>query len=488
MHQAGYVFGDFNPRNIGLDKNTGLVSFLDTDTYHVADHENGKTYRCNVCAPGYAAPELLEKCADYVASNPSASKAAYAQTPLPTFTQETDNFALAIHIFKLLMNGYTPFGGIIETASVSQSSPGVGDAAVRRDSYCFKPGYKHQSAAIMPLEVFPKEIEVLFTRAFITGKTDPKQRPAAAEWYEALTRFEESMVTCSDNPLHQYDGMNDNCPLCEAETRFMEAIGGGPSMKQSAYATPPKVLRTPTSTQGQTSQARVSSSVQGRTQAAQTSAYASAYGQRQQAQATTPTATSGGAGRVAVAIAVIIMIVILPMIWVSFSQPAAAPGAAPPPAAAPGQPATLTPTAPPAPPPPAPTETVAAQASPEPTPEVLEYTDEYVDFDPPLQLRAQRDDLVGLWITNNRAGNGWGDSGIRWDFLSNGTWVRINENNQGTRIYGTWELDGSNILTLRAGNFGWENDTRFHTIRWENTDRVYVTVSGSVNPDIVLTY
>lgn len=100
---------------------------------------------------------------------------------------------------------------------------------------------------------------------------------------------------------------------------------------------------------------------------------------------------------------------------------------------------------------------------------------------------SRRDDLVGLWIAYSPVGNGWGDSGIRWDFWSNGTWVRINENNQGTRVYGTWELDGSNTLTLRAGNFGWENDTRFHTIRWENTNRVYVTLSGSVNPNLVLT-
>ena len=56
VHRAGYVFGDFNPRNIGLNINTGLVSFLDTDTYHVADPATGGTYRYNVCAPGYAAP------------------------------------------------------------------------------------------------------------------------------------------------------------------------------------------------------------------------------------------------------------------------------------------------------------------------------------------------------------------------------------------------------------------------------------------------
>ena len=240
VHQAGYVFGDFNPRNIGLDINTGLVSFLDTDTYHVADHKNSKTYRCNVCAPGYAAPELLEKCSDHVAKNPTDSKEAYAKTPLPTFTQETDNFALAIHIFKLLMNGYTPFGGIIETASVSQSSPGVGDSAVRRDSYCFKPGYKHQSAAIMPLEALPQGMADLFTRAFIVGKHDSSQRPNAAEWHGALGKYANNLIGCSENPLHQYDKKNIECPLCEADERYAAAIAkpSSPPLKQAVYAPP----------------------------------------------------------------------------------------------------------------------------------------------------------------------------------------------------------------------------------------------------------
>jgi len=226
VHKAGYVFGDFNPRNIGLDKNTGLVSFLDTDTYHVENKEKGEVYRCIVCASGYAAPELLEKCSDYVAAVPAASKSAYAETPLPTFTKETDNFALAIHIFKLLMNGYTPFGGIIETASVSQSSPGVGDAAVRRDSYCFKPGYKHQSAAIPPLEALPQEIADLFTRAFIVGKADPRQRPDAVEWHKALSSYEQSLISCADNALHQYDRKNSKCPFCEADRLYAAAVSG----------------------------------------------------------------------------------------------------------------------------------------------------------------------------------------------------------------------------------------------------------------------
>ena len=244
VHSAGYIFGDFNPLNSGLDTDTGRISFLDTDTYHVYDGGSGTTYRCNVCAPGYCAPELLEKVSSHVANNPLASQNAYAQTPLPTFTKETDNFALAIHIFKLLMNGYTPYGGIIDTAAASQASPGIGDSAVRRDSYCFKPGYKHQSAAIPALESLPKEIVDLFTLAFINGRVDPEKRPTAEMWYGALERYEQVLIDCRKNRMHQYDKKNTDCPLCAADRAYMQAIGQNPTPIQTTRQAPTPVQPT----------------------------------------------------------------------------------------------------------------------------------------------------------------------------------------------------------------------------------------------------
>ena len=225
VHNAGYVFGDFNPRNIALDTQTGTVAFLDTDSYHVTNPASNKVYRCNVCAPGYAAPELLDACSKHMSRNPNDKNNVYAKTPLPTFTKETDNFALAIHIFKLLVNGYTPFGGIPESASVSQASPGTGDTPVRRDNYCFKPGFKHQSAAILPLGAFGQKITDLFTRAFIAGKADPRQRPSAREWHSALGEFQKNLKQCSSNVLHQYDKRNASCPYCEADKRYSASIG-----------------------------------------------------------------------------------------------------------------------------------------------------------------------------------------------------------------------------------------------------------------------
>lgn len=225
VHNTGCVFGDFNPRNIGVDKNTGLVSFLDTDSYHVYNRPKDKTYRCVVGCSGYIAPELLEKSHKHTRANPNDAKQTYAKMSLPTFTQESDNFALAIHIFKLLMNGFTPYGGIPETSCASTASPGRGDDAVRRDSYCFKPGNKPLDASPIPrIETFPKEIQDLFARAFIAGRRDPRQRPSANDWHGALGRYEQSLVACRDNSLHQYDRKNSVCPYCEADKRYQNVV------------------------------------------------------------------------------------------------------------------------------------------------------------------------------------------------------------------------------------------------------------------------
>jgi Uncharacterized protein with protein kinase and helix-hairpin-helix DNA-binding domains len=212
VHKENYVFGDFNPQNIGVDKDTCVISFFDTDTFHINDR-----CRCVVDFQGYVAPELLKKRYDYIAKNPSNKDKPYAKMPLPTFTQATDNFALAVHIFRLLMNGSHPFSGI-PIVPTGLPNPTSGDAEVLADTYCFKPGYQRRISAPIPrLETFPQEIIDLFTRAFIHGRNNPKQRPSAIEWNKALERYEEELATCRNNKLHQFALKNSVCPYCEAD-------------------------------------------------------------------------------------------------------------------------------------------------------------------------------------------------------------------------------------------------------------------------------
>lgn len=237
VHKAGYVFGDFNPINIGVDPAKGFVAFFDTDSYHVTNKRANKTYRCNVCAPGYAAPELIR----HMKANPGGE---YATVPLPTFTTETDNFALAIHMFKLLMNGFTPYNGIKSNERLSsKTSPGMDDEAVAKDSYCFKPGNKPIAPAVPSLGEIPSSVANLFQRAFIDGRSDPTKRPDAAEWKTALENYEAQLVQCKSNTAHQYMKGLSTCPWCAADVRYFNALN--PSLTQKPFPQPVKLPNTP---------------------------------------------------------------------------------------------------------------------------------------------------------------------------------------------------------------------------------------------------
>lgn len=221
IHKAGYVFGDFNPMNIGVNLTTGHVAFYDTDSYHFTNPKNGHTYRCTVCKDGYVAPELIRHIRDTVAPG---ARDAYKLAPLPTFTKETDYFALAIHIFKLLMNGYTPFNGIKENETASQASPGTGNVAVERDNYCFKPGNKPQSAAVPELSSLTPDIQYLFKKTFLGGSAHPQERATAEEWYQALVEYKGTLKQCDSNPAHYYYLNNNTCPYCEADKRYQNSL------------------------------------------------------------------------------------------------------------------------------------------------------------------------------------------------------------------------------------------------------------------------
>lgn len=236
VHAAGYTFGDFNPANIGVNLNNGHVGFFDADSYHIYDKGTGKTYRCAVCLNGYVAPELIQQC----------KGTDYLNAPLPTFTHETDRFSLAIHIFKLLMNGFTPFNGIKETETVSSGSPGLGNQAIERDNYCFKPGNKPQSLATPDLSSFPSSIQNLFTRAFVDGRKDPSKRPTANEWESVLTNYYKNEIKqCSKDKNHFYYKNLSVCPYCEAESRYVKNLNV--NRGQISFASPVNIPSSSTS-------------------------------------------------------------------------------------------------------------------------------------------------------------------------------------------------------------------------------------------------
>jgi serine/threonine protein kinase len=241
------VFGDFNPKNVGIKSTTGDVYFIDTDTYQLLA-KGYEDCRCIVACDGYVAPELLHRVARFKRNNSNCKDNLYSAMPLPTFTKETDLFALGIYIFQLLMNGYHPYSGVILRPGRSNASPGTGNAPIEQDFYVFKQGISlSQNTGILPLDSFPPEIGQLFTRCFIDGTRNPAARPSAKEWYDALKRYEDGLTQCQNNPLHQYYvikggafALKRDCPYCEKELQTITKQNENSTrIKQSPQPVPP---------------------------------------------------------------------------------------------------------------------------------------------------------------------------------------------------------------------------------------------------------
>ena len=189
VHNAGQVCGDLNPNNITVKPNKGTVTLVDTDSYHITEKNRNRVYRCEVGMPDYLAPEIHEKMKKYKRLDTA---------PLPTFTRQTDLFALAVHIFALLMNGCHPFANAVDLSQNHASV--VAPQPIENIRNGFFPFYMNKSGLTIPkyapkFDQLPEKIRKLFIRAFVDGHKNPQVRPDAVEWYNALEWYKVSIKT-----------------------------------------------------------------------------------------------------------------------------------------------------------------------------------------------------------------------------------------------------------------------------------------------------
>lgn len=210
LHQTGQVFGDFNPNNIKIRPDRA-VSFVDADSYHISYY--GKEYRCVVCAPGYVAPEIISAC----------KGTTYADCPGTTFTRETDCFALAIHIFRMLMNGCHPYicERNLKRAGSSPAPKSIDKRVESGETPFFKSIPNYVAPQYAPdINTLPPYLYDLFRKAFVDGHTNPTARPKASEWKSALIRYSSELRVCQSNHNHYYWKENESCPYCAADLRY----------------------------------------------------------------------------------------------------------------------------------------------------------------------------------------------------------------------------------------------------------------------------
>lgn len=249
VHDMGQVCGDMNPQNICINlksksENRGFhITLVDTDSYHFSD--NGKTYRCEVGLADYIAPELQKK---------FGNGRTLKSIPLPTYTKETDLFALAVHIFTLLMNGCHPFACAQEIKGSYQHTMNQMNEFFDKPSIVtpqpidnikngFFPFYHKKDGITYPLyapafESLPYEIYRLFIRTFAEGYADPQKRADAKEWVDVLMHCvgpgASNIVSCAKNKTHWFFRHNTTCPLCAMEERMMRYLS-------ASSAVPPPV-------------------------------------------------------------------------------------------------------------------------------------------------------------------------------------------------------------------------------------------------------
>lgn len=235
VHDIGQVCGDLNPQNICInlgktDKINGFrVTLVDVDSYHIVTED--RIFRCEVGLADYLAPEIQRKI-----SNGLTLKNA----PLPTYTRETDLFALAVHIFSLLMNGSHPFACAkaingMPSENMSQMTSNyirnsvVAPQPIENIKEGYFPFYEERAGITIPLYApefssLPPTIQQLFVRTFVDGDKEPLKRAQAYEWEEVLKKAVDDIVEEKCKNGHYYFNHVLECPICKIEKQIINIM------------------------------------------------------------------------------------------------------------------------------------------------------------------------------------------------------------------------------------------------------------------------
>lgn len=224
VHRAGQVCGDLNPNNIKINPATDLVTLIDTDSFSIDHYDKTSDYRCEVGVPEYLATEVQET----LHNNKGKDLRTLPKTP---FSVETDLFALAVHIFALLMNGCHPFACAVDcgTDNINQLTYNQSSVAcpqpIENIRNGFFPFYMKKQNITTPtyapsFDVLPKNIQSLFIRAFVDGNINPKKHPTEEEWYNELSVMQQNLKTCPKDDSHLFPSHNKKCPWCDVDERM----------------------------------------------------------------------------------------------------------------------------------------------------------------------------------------------------------------------------------------------------------------------------
>ena len=174
LHGAGVYLGDINLNNFLYDHVNGKVTLIDCDSYQVC--VDGRLFPCVVGAPDMIPPE-----------HHGLTLAEVRRTA------ESDQFSLAILIFRCLMLGRHPYdfvggGTVVENLRRGHFPYGTGGAAPGRNgSIPAGPWYLIWSHLSF-------EIKSLLIRTLLNGASDPAARARPSEWLIAFEKYAQGLA------------------------------------------------------------------------------------------------------------------------------------------------------------------------------------------------------------------------------------------------------------------------------------------------------
>ena len=176
LHMNGVIIGDLNEGNICIGSK-GQIVLIDCDSFDITNPKTKEHFPCTVGLQEMLAPEL--QCVGSLANG--------------KFSKESDDFSLAIHIFRLLMKNANPFWGtkLISKEKLSKHEMDISEAIMNGECvYVRSVPDKVAPSWVPPFDMLPKDIQEAFRRTFnytsLTAVENIKNRTTAEEWTRVL--------------------------------------------------------------------------------------------------------------------------------------------------------------------------------------------------------------------------------------------------------------------------------------------------------------
>jgi len=202
VHELGHVVGDFNPNNIMCREN-GAVTLIDTDSFNIQKKSTFVVYPCEVGMNDYIAPEIQNKNRREI-----------------EWKKEHDYFALAVHLFQILLENRHPFSATPRTG-VAPAEYACKLIAQGTYPHVRNSETKHDDLT----DILPEGVRTAFRKTFVEGFADPSKRLTPKDWIVLLKRELKSLKQCQSCP-EQYESNAPHCPYCAAApVKLLERCG-----------------------------------------------------------------------------------------------------------------------------------------------------------------------------------------------------------------------------------------------------------------------